>query len=307
MRGTGPGADAGPRGRAGSKRLVGETPPALRLSGGPHPGCGAARVGLWGRGVPIPLHFPAALRPGTARTRVRAAPTRLKSVVAQRLAPPRARALRPHRGGPGPGQQTRGGRGEGAPGRLPDARAGRRARAHAHWPLLAHLGLTLPCGSGVPGSQRAPDPRPARRLHLLATRAFPRPRGPQPRWEGLAGAFPNHRHTGVHASARRDASGRSGQPTTVVSAERERPGEGVRAGFGGAGAMVSRGKKTNRPASLPLLSAHGLSQDSHLSTATPPQACGVCVRLRSQIRLGTKSLSVRDRAKLARLPKVKGR
>ncbi|KAF6321304.1 hypothetical protein mRhiFer1_008433 [Rhinolophus ferrumequinum] len=32
--------------------------------------------------------------------------------------------------------------GEGAPFRFPDARAGRRARAHAHWPVLAHLGLT---------------------------------------------------------------------------------------------------------------------------------------------------------------------
>lgn len=70
--------------------------------------------------------------------------------------------------------------------------------------------------------------------------------------------------------------GQSGQQMTVLSAEQKKSGEGVWEGFGeerGKAAVVSRRKKTNRPASLPLLSLYCLSQEINLTTASPHQAC----------------------------------
>ena len=63
---------------------------------------------------------------------------------------------------------------------------------------------------------------------------------------------------------------------TILSAKRGKSGEGVGGGLGGErgkGAVVSWGKKTNSPASLPLLSLYCLSQEINLSTASPHQAC----------------------------------
>ena len=63
---------------------------------------------------------------------------------------------------------------------------------------------------------------------------------------------------------------------TALSAERGESGEEVWGELGverGKGAVVSQGKKTNSPASLPLLSLYSLSQEINLSTVSPHQAC----------------------------------
>lgn len=108
-------------------------------------------------------------------------------------------------------------------------------------------GLPPPCGSLVPSSHPSRDLRSGGKHNLYGTQGSQDSRGPQPRWEDElslrpAGAFQNHRHTCLHASAKSDAYGQSGQQKTVLSAEREKSGEGVWGGFvgeGGKGAVLS--------------------------------------------------------------------
>lgn len=173
----------------------------------------------------------------------------------------------------------------GAPFGVPDARASGRVCAHAHptSALAPGTGL-LRASVGDPAPTQAPGPQPGGRSYLSGARALQTPRGPQPRWENEsslrpAGACPKHLHACFHARAKSDASRQSGQQMTFLAAEREKSGGGGKGqwgGFGGErgkGAVVSRGKKTNRPASLPLLSLDCLSQEINLTTASPHQAC----------------------------------
>lgn len=211
-----------------------------------------------------------------------------KSVLTLLPAPLRPQALKPHR----EGSARRRGRGVGLGVRalLSGAQTcGWRERLHAlpsglgsrTWgsPPLLRRGARLsprartpagPEAQSVPG-QSLPESQGPR----------PPPPPPQPCREDApslrpTGAFQNHRHTRFHASAKSDAYRQSGQQMTILSAKRGKSGEGVGGGVGGErgkGAVVSWGKKTNSPASLPLLSLYCLSQEINLITASPHQAC----------------------------------
>lgn len=205
-------------------------------------------------GVPTLCLLLLALCPDTARytpSRARAAWTRLRSQSSLKLLA-RLRALKTHRGGLGPREQTW--RWAGVSGLLSGSQTRRSAGEPACTPIglcLNTWGLPPPCDSLVPGSYPGPDPRSGEKHNLYGTQGSQDTRGPQPRWENEpslrpAGAFQNHRHTCLHASAKSDAYGQSGQQMTVLSAEWEKSGEGVWGGFrgeGGKGAVLNRERK----------------------------------------------------------------
>lgn len=163
------------------------------------------------------------------------------------------------------------GGGEGAPFRFPDARAGRRARAHAHWPVLAHLGLTHSVRQL--GTRLPPQARPSARREAQSVWRAPEALSPAGRMS------PAYVRTAPSKTTSTLACTPSRKVTRMGKAVSKRPSYPRR---GRAGRVRGRrgqrgsgkpGKKTNRPASLPLLSLYCLSQEIKLSTASPHQAC----------------------------------